>query len=434
MRRAFEVVIVAAILAHVGIIVVTGNRIDTPWSGGGDTHEYVEIAQNIVAGDGYTFAHEPTAFRAPLYPVFIAILMRVLPVDWPILLRILQLAACIATAIVGGELAARWFGKIYALPAVAMILVFPTLLFFSGEVLTECFAGFFVLASLLALDSTLRREELIPAAALGALAGLAALQRFNALPLIPIAALAILLFRGKARLSWKQSATAAIAATIVLAPWLIHNEIAFHGKASYSTHGGFAAVEGMIMPLGRTQSGETTAIKDVLGWGNWDVETNSPARPALRDEPALNAQALQVASTLWTTASWQRVAALFAVKFAAFWFSTDQILEVQSLSWRGRIARIMGVAFYWMALVAAAIGWFLLYRSEPRMAKSLFLYAVLLTAFHLPLTMNTRLRVPLFDPLVATLAGCSIYYGFFVSRGLAQPNSQMTGRAPSGGA
>jgi hypothetical protein len=252
--------------------------------------------------------------------------------------------------------------------------------------------------------------------------------------LIPIAALAILLFRGKARLSWKQSATAAIAATIVLAPWLIHNEIAFHGKASYSTHGGFAAVEGMIMPLGRTQSGETTAIKDVLGWGNWDVETNSPARPALRDEPALNAQALQVASTLWTTASWQRVAALFAVKFAAFWFSTDQILEVQSLSWRGRIARIMGVAFYWMALVAAAIGWSLLYRSEPRMAKSLFLYAVLLTAFHLPLTMNTRLRVPLFDPLVATLAGCSIYYGFFVSRGLAQPNSQMTGRAPSGGA
>lgn len=68
MRLAIKVVIVAAILAHVAIIVVAGNRINTPWSGGGDTHEYIEIAQNIVASDGYTFAHEPTAFRAPLYP------------------------------------------------------------------------------------------------------------------------------------------------------------------------------------------------------------------------------------------------------------------------------------------------------------------------------------------------------------------------------
>lgn len=434
MRRALKVAIIAAILAHVAIIVFARNRINTPWSGGGDTREYVEIAQNIVAGDGYTFAHEPTAFRAPLYPVFISILMRVLPVHWPILLRILQLAACIATAMIGGELAARWFGKIYALPAAAMILAFPTMLFFSGEILTECFAAFLVLASLLALDSTLRNKELLPAAALGALAGLAALQRFNALPLIPVVALAILLFGGKARFFWKQSAMAAIAATIVLTPWVIHNEIAFHGRASYSTHGGFAAVEGMIMPLGRTQPGETTAIKDALGWGNWDVETNTPARPGLRDEPALNAQAMQVASTLWTRAGWRRVASLFAIKFGAFWFSTDQILEVHSLSWRGRIARIVGVAFYWIAPVAAAIGWFLVYHAEPRMAKSLLLYALLLTAFHLPLTMNTRLRVPLFDPLAATLAGCSIYYGLSVSRSLPQPNSQITGRAPSEGA
>jgi hypothetical protein len=71
-----------------------------------------------------------------------------------------------------------------------------------------------------------------------------------------------------------------------------------------------------------------------------------------------------------------------------------------------------------MALVAAAIGWLLLYRAQPRVAKSLVIYAVLLTAFHLPLTMNTRLRVPLFDPLVATLVGCSIYYGWSVFRGL----------------
>jgi 4-amino-4-deoxy-L-arabinose transferase-like glycosyltransferase len=408
MRWMLGFAMIVAIIAHMAVIVVAGNRINTPWSGGGDTREYVEIAQNIIAGDGYTFAHEPTAFRAPLYPLLLAFLMRISPTYWPILLRILQFVASIATAIIGGELAARWFGGEYGLPSAVTVLLFPTMLFFSGEILTECFAALFVLAFLLALDTALKTEKLLPLATLGMLAGIAALQRFNTLPLIPIAVLAILIYGLKDSFSWRRSALALIAATFALAPWLIHNQIAFHGKAFYSTHSGFAAVEGIIMPLGRTQPGETDAIKNVLGWGNWDVETNKPTRPGLRDEAALNDQAWQVASNLWRHAGW-RVVSLFTEKFSAFWFSTDQILEVRSLSWRGRLARMAGVGVYWLALVAAIIGWSRLHSTNPCMAKSLILYAAVLTAFHLPVTMNTRLRVPLFDPLLATLAGCSIF-------------------------
>ena len=162
------------------------------------------------------------------------------------------------------------------------------------------------------------------------------------------------------------------------------------------------------MPLGSTKPGETDAIKNALGWGNWDVETNQPTRAGMRDEAALNDQAWRVASNLGWRAGW-RVAALFAEKFSAFWFSTNQILEVRSQSWRGRIARMAGVAVYWVALVAAKIGWSRLHSTNSSVAKSLILYAAVLTAFHLPVTMNTRLRVPLFDPLLATLAGYSIF-------------------------
>lgn len=38
------------------------------------------------------------------------------------------------------------------------------------------------------------------------------------------------------------------------------------------------------------------------------------------------------------------------------------------------------------------------------MAGALLFYTVFLTAIHLPLTANTRLRSPLFDPLFASLA------------------------------
>lgn len=228
------------------------------------------------------------------------------------------------------------------------------------------------------------------------------------LPLIPFAALATFIYSLKDTVPWRRSAVVLIAATIVLAPWLIHNEIAFHGKASYSTHGGFAAVEGIIMPLGRTQPGETEAINNALGWGIRDVETDKPTRAGLRDEAALNGQAWQVASILWRHAGW-RIVPLFMEKFSAFWLSTDQILYTRSLAWRGRLARMAGVAVYWVALVLAVIGWSRLRSTNPCMAKSLILYAAVLTAFHLPLTMNTRLRVPLFDPLLATLAGCSIH-------------------------
>lgn len=408
MKWMLRSALILAILAHLAVMVVAGNRINTPWSAGGDTGAYVGIAQNLIAGDGYTLAHEPTAFRPPLYPLLLALLMRVSPIHWPVLLRILQFAACIATALICGKLAARWFGNDYALPSEVIVLLFPTTLFFSGEILTECFASLLVVAFLLALDTALRTEEIFSLATLGTLAGIAALERFNMLPLIPFAALVTLIFSLKDTGSWRRSAVVLIAATIVLAPWLIHNAIAFHGKATYSTHGGFAAVEGILMPLGRTQPGEAEPIRNALGWGLRDVETDKPTRAGLRDEAALNSQAWHVASMLWWHAGW-RVLPLFTEKFSAFWFSTDQVFYTQSLARRGRLARKAGVAVYWVALVLAVLGWSRLCRTNPRMAKSLMLYAAVLTAFHLPLTMNTRLRVPLFDPLLATLAGCSIH-------------------------
>ena len=91
-------------------------------------------------------------------------------------------------------------------------------------------------------------------------------------------------------------------------------------------------------------------------------------------------------------------------KVGAFWFSTDQIFHTSMASSGNRILRRAGVAEYLIVLSLAVVGWFRLLTSQPRIARVLFFYAVLLTAIHLPLTMNTRLRSPVFDPLLASLS------------------------------
>lgn len=401
------ILIALGVLAHLGAAIVPGNRLTTPWSGGGDTREYVELARNLASGDGYTFAQQPTAFRAPVYPLLLAGLMRIAPTDWPLILRTLQFLASVATALLCGILAARWFGSQAKYVTVAIALLLPTLIYFTGEILTECFAALLSILFFVLLDAAETSGQTSTLLALGGVAGVAALERFNTIALIPIAVIAVFFCGPRNAGRWFRAVAVAAAAMVVLAPWLIHNELSFHGQATYSTHGGFAAVEGIVMPLGRTQTGETEEIHRLLGWGNWDVETDSPVRPEFRNEPALNSQAWQVAFKLWKQESW-RFIPLFANKLSAFWLSTDQVLDIPYLSLRGRLTRIAGVGIYLTVLALAVVGWLRLRARKPRVARTIASSAVVLTIFHLLLTMNTRLRVPLFDPLLAALAGYAV--------------------------
>jgi hypothetical protein len=50
-------------------------------------------------------------------------------------------------------------------------------------------------------------------------------------------------------------------------------------------------------------------------------------------------------------------------------------------------------------------GWWVLRKNNLRVALALQVYAVGFTLLHLPLVMNTRLRIPLLEPLVVVLAG-----------------------------
>jgi hypothetical protein len=407
--RVFSALAIVGLFAHLVVAVIAGNRLSTPLSGGGDVQHYVTLAANLRNGDGFTYAHVPTAFRPPLYPLLLAALMWLSPGHWIALLHVFQFLVSIATAGVCALLAARWFGRGSGPIALAVALLLPTQIYFTGEVLTECTASLLGILFLLYLDCAVKTSRTRDWILVGAIAGAASLERFNAAGLVLVIAAVALgwpangLRHRIAKQNLRSLALSCASCAVVLSPWIAHTAIAFHGKALYSTHTGFAAVEGILSPTGRAQEGETTRITQILGWGNWSVETNTPAVPEFRDEVALNHQALSVAQELWRNVDWHLIP-IISEKIGAFWLSTDQILHISMVSSRNRSLRRVGVGGYWAVLALAVVGWFRLSTSQPGIARVVLFYAVLLTAIHLPLTMNTRLRSPLFDPLLASLS------------------------------
>ena len=427
-KAVWYALVATGIAAHLFVAVIAGNHFTAPWSSEGDAKEYVQLAHNLVAGDGFTYAHVPTAFRAPGYPYFLAALMRLAPVHWLVLLRALQFAATLLTAWLCGRLAKKWFGETAGRAALVIALLLPTLLYFTGEILTECIAALLTIIYFVALNESVHVDGWKPLALLGVVTGLAALERFNAAVLAPIACGIVFLWLPRARivsggsgLQFGKRATRAliVAAScgIVLAPWFVRTAIAFHGRALYSTDGGYAMVEGIVTPVNRTQPGETEAVKSALGWVHQDVETNTPRSPALRDEVALNRHAWVVAKSLLRQTGWRLLPAS-ALKISVFWLGTDQFFGTSSFSRNSRIARRLGTLAYCGVLIAAIAGWIFLRDSDPAMAAILVVCAVLISFAHVPFVMISRYRIPIADPVLCALAGggCAKFLSRFPRR------------------
>jgi len=67
--------------------------------------------------------------------------------------------------------------------------------------------------------------------------------------------------------------------------------------------------------------------------------------------------------------------------------------------------RTVGVLAYVAVLALAVAGLYRLKKIRPEMATTFLIYALGLTTMHLVLVMNTRLRIPLMEPLIVVLAG-----------------------------
>jgi len=404
----FRALLATGFILRLAFVVVPDRDALTFHSGGSDAPSYVLLAQNLLGHLGYAYAGQPTAVRPPGYPLLLASFMGIFGAHYILALRGLQFLLGLFTVAICAATARQLFGEHAGRASLLLGLFLPTLIFTTAQVLTECLAALLTAIFLRNLIAQCECSDVRSAWGMGWTAGVESMVRFNAAALPFFAAFAILR-GGRNRATWQRLAVALGVPLLVAAPWLIRNEIAFRGQVLYSTQSGPNAVQGVLTSEGRTQPGDSDKLTRNLGWELHQIETNNSSRLALPSEAVLDQRALLIVPALWTREG-RHVFSLLGKKISDFLLSVDQLAGTASLPRGDRLIRGAGVLAYWLTLLLAVCGWWWLRQIKPRIATVLLVYAAGFTLLHLPLVMNTRLRIPLLEPLFVILAGAGWYW------------------------
>lgn len=403
-RNGFAGLVVVGILARLVFVLIPGNALKAPWSGGGDTGAYVLLAQNIVAHRGFTYAGQPTAFRPPGYPLLLAAFMEVFGKNYVLATRVLQFFEGLFVALLCAAIARTIFGKRAAKATLVIALFLPTLVQMTGEVLTEATAATLTVVFLYFLVQRGEDAHGHSVAGMSVAVGLGAMVRSN-LAFLGCVSLWAVFFRQKGRLRLRDAALAVLVPCVLMTPWVWRNLRSFNGSVVFSTQAGFAAMAGVMSPQGRALPGEMENMRAALGWAlPSELETNSSIRSRLPTEPEIDRRCWQVTFRVWRETGW-RLVLLTLEKLSYFWFSTDQLFGTSGFSRPQRVLRATGVLVYWVVLLLGVVGWVQLRATKSALAQTFLIYALLVTLLHIPFNMNTRYRITFIDPVLVVLGG-----------------------------
>jgi 4-amino-4-deoxy-L-arabinose transferase-like glycosyltransferase len=242
MTRGFGLWLAAIVAAGVAIRVVQ-TLLVAPWPPGffNDEAYYQAMAELIARGEGFVRPGEflgegisiPTAERPPLYPIALAGLVEI-GAGGEDPMRLLGALSGGATIAILGLLGRQLAGDRAGLVAAGLAAVYPTLIAADGALMTESLYGMFAAAALLLAQRLLDEPSAGRAALLGAVIGLGALTRGEALILLPL--LLVPLLRRPRGL--KAAAVACLAFVVVVAPWTVRNWTTFDRPVLLATEGG----------------------------------------------------------------------------------------------------------------------------------------------------------------------------------------------------
>lgn len=205
----------------------------------GDQREYLGLAENLLAGKGFTYdfgfseAGKAYFYRPPAYPAFLAVSLGLSGGNY-LIVRVLQVVATVLMAVAAYLLAFAWLAPPWPLAAGLLCAFSPYLFYFSLFFLSDfqfqvlSVAGFFFFFRAVAKDSPRN------AAAFGFCMALAALTRGEAfyLGLFLIAALSL---KSLQHAKWRTSAMAALLCfALPTGLWMTRNALAGGGFALQS--------------------------------------------------------------------------------------------------------------------------------------------------------------------------------------------------------
>ncbi|HEX8119880.1 MAG TPA: glycosyltransferase family 39 protein [Solirubrobacteraceae bacterium] len=353
----------------------------------GDAMTFHQVAQHLADGEGFraAFDHVPTAEHPPLWELVLAAADLVGGNGYTTH-RLIGALIGTLTVIATGLLGRRVAGDAVGVVAAVLAAVNPMLWGADVSLMSEPLYGLLLVCALLVAT---RPPSVRDAAALGALIGLAALTRGEAVGLLVLLVVPLLWRR------WKPLAAAFAACALVIAPWTIRNLVTFDAPVLISTNANTVWI-GANCP-------ETYAGSLV---GHWSFRCFEKIRPG-EDEAQWSVRQRRdgLDYALDHTGRWPAVVrARLARTFELHDFGQSLYLNANE----GRAVKPLrwGIRFTWALLVLAAIGAVLLRR---RRAPLLVVLApiALVVALSVLVYGMTRFRFAA-EPSLCVLAAASL--------------------------
>src|SRR5262245_62102423 len=163
-----------------------------------DERHYVQLAENITAGNGFAWAAgQPTSIRPPLFPALVAAVFSIAGTGNLQAVRAVQIILALLTVAVICDLGRRTFSAAAGRYAAAIFFLYPSSVFFNFTILTETLFTLLLLTFVLLAVILVQTPRVLVAVACGLTLGLGALTRSVLWPLpLVLCPLLALLIRG----------------------------------------------------------------------------------------------------------------------------------------------------------------------------------------------------------------------------------------------
>lgn len=217
-----------------------------------DELDYHHLAQNLLAGQGYSLDGVPVVNRAPAYPFFLALIYAIFG-EHPSVARVAQALVLALLVPLIYYIGKRGWGQNIGLIAAALFTVYPFSLFWGGYLITEnlLVALFVLLGALLIKPAEAGPWRLLAA---GLVLGLSLLTRPTALPVAVLLLVWVALTVAATRKSghsenfqWPVLAALVtlvlilVGTGVALSPWIIRNEITYSRVIPFTSGYGSSA-------------------------------------------------------------------------------------------------------------------------------------------------------------------------------------------------
>jgi 4-amino-4-deoxy-L-arabinose transferase-like glycosyltransferase len=308
---------------------------------GGDASFYHSAANLIAQGHFYErriFGHaHQTALHPPLYSLLLSVVallggVHLLPQ------RLVGLFLGSASVALIGVLGKRIDGERTGLIASGLAIVYPPFVTADGSVMSEPLYVLLVLVALLLATDLVRAPGVRRSVAIGAVIGLTVLTRTDGVFLVPLLAWPAV-WKPLVGRATRMLAVAA-AAALVVAPWVIRNEVVFHKlelAANYDT----------VIPAANCHD---TYYGNDIGWWSLNCLAHARTHHQLLIGDSLSAPGFRYAEHRPARAV--LVAAVRVLRTFSFW----QPLRIGNHEPRRKWFDALGLAMYYPLLALAVIG------------------------------------------------------------------------------